>query len=128
MNLDQLKMAPKITVKKDYILVEPKEIDYWQIWEGIGKVRNLPEFSQKNDIWVFHDSPITLTYVDLHKLKEYIEEIYPEDVTRSKTAIVIATGLQSAMASFFSEIAKDLPFEIKVFSDFQAAEDWIIDN
>lgn len=125
MNLDQLKIAPKITVKKDYILVEPKEVDYWQIWEGIGKVRNLSEFSQKNDIWVFRDSPITLTYVDLYKLKDYIEDIYPEDVTRSKTAIVVATGLQSAMASFFSEIAKDLPFEIKAFSDFKAAEDWI---
>lgn len=128
MNLDQLKIAPKITVKKDYILVEPKEVDYWQIWEGIGKVRNLPEFSQKNDIWVFRDSPITLTYVDLHKLKDYIEDIYPEDVTRSKTAIVVATGLQSAMASFFSEIAKDLPFEIEAFSDFKAAEDWIINK
>ena len=121
-------MSPKITVKKKYILVEPKEVDYWQIWEGIGKVRNLPEFSQKNDIWVFRESPITLNYVDLHKLKEYIEEIYPEDVNRKKTAIVVATGLQSAMATFFLEIAKDLPFEIKVFSDFEAAEDWIINK
>jgi hypothetical protein len=32
------------------------------------------------------------------------------------------------MATFFSEIAKDLPFEIKVFSDFEAAEDWMINK
>ena len=126
MNIDQMKMAPKITVKKDYILVEPKEVDYSQIWEGIGKVCNLSEFSEKNDIWVFRESPIKLTYVDLHRLKEYVEEIYPEDVTRSKTAIVAATGVQLGMAVIFSQIAEDLPFEIKVFSDFQAAEDWII--
>jgi hypothetical protein len=125
MNLDQLKMAPKITVKKDYILVEPKEVDYWQIWESIGKVRNLPEFPEKNDIWVFHDGPIKLTYVDLYKLKDFVKEIYPENVKRSKTAIVVESGLQSAIALFFAQIAKDLPFEIKVFFDFQTAENWI---
>ncbi len=30
--------------------------------------------------------------------------------------------------SINSQIAEDLPFEIKVFSDFQAAEDWIINK
>lgn len=126
MNLAQVKITPKITVKKDYILVEPKEVDYWQIWEGIGKVRNLPEFSEKNNIWVFREAPIRLTYVDLYKLKDFVEEIYPENVTRNKTAIVVETGIQSALAFFFSQIAEDLPFEIKVFSDFQTAEGWVI--
>ena len=125
MNLAQVKITPKITVKKDYILVEPKEVDYWQIWEGIGKVRNLPEFSEKNDIWVFNEAPVKLAYVDLYKLKDYIEEIYPENVNRNKTAIVVASGVQAAIANFFIQIAKDLPFEINVFSDFQTAEDWI---
>jgi hypothetical protein len=118
-------MAPKITVKRDYILVEPKEVDFWEIWEGIGEVRNLAEFSEKNDIWAFHEGPIKLDYVDLYKLKDFVKEIYPKNVTRSKTAIVVASGIQSAMALLFSQIAEDLPFEIKVFSDFQAAEDWI---
>jgi hypothetical protein len=118
-------MAPKITTKKDYILVEPKEVDYWEIWEGIGKVRNLPEFSEKNDMWVFQEGPIKLTYVDLYKLKDFVREIYPKNVKRSKTAIVVESGLQSAIALFFTQIAEDLPFEIKVFFDFQAAENWI---
>jgi hypothetical protein len=118
-------MAPKITVKKDYILVEPKKVDYWEIWEGIGKVRNLPEFSEKNDIWVFHEGPIELNYVDLHKLKDFVKEIYPEKAKRSKTAIVVESGLQSAMALIFTQIAENLPFEIKVFFDLQAAENWI---
>jgi hypothetical protein len=29
------------------------------------------------------------------------------------------------MAESFRQVAKDLPFEIRVFSDFQAAEDWV---
>jgi hypothetical protein len=29
------------------------------------------------------------------------------------------------MAESLKQITKDLPFEIKVFSNFQAAEDWV---
>ena len=121
-------MAPKITVKKDYILVEPKEVDYWEIWEGVGKLRNLPEFSEKNNIWVFNDSQIKFRFEDLFKLKEYINKIYPGKMTRIKTAIVVETDAQSAMALLFSQIAENLPFEIEVFTDFQAAEGWIINK
>jgi hypothetical protein len=28
------------------------------------------------------------------------------------------------MAESFRQVAKDLPFEIRIFSDIQAAEDW----
>ena len=121
-------MPPKITVKKDHILVEPSGVDYWEIWEGIGAEINLPEFPEKNDIWVFHDGPVKLTYVDLYRLKDFIQENYPDNAKRKKTALVVATGIQTAMANFFIQIGEDLPFEIKVFSDFQAAEDWIIDK
>jgi hypothetical protein len=40
-------MPPIITVKKDYILVEPEEVDYWEIWEGIANEMSLPEFPEK---------------------------------------------------------------------------------
>ena len=43
-------------------------------------------------------------------------------MTRIKTAIVVETDAQSAMALLFSQIAENLPFEIEVFTDFQAAE------
>ena len=49
-------------------------------------------------------------------------------MTRIKTAIVVETDAQSAMALLFSQIAENLPFEIEVFTDFQAAEGWIINK
>ena len=49
-------------------------------------------------------------------------------MTRIKTAIVFETGAQSAMALLFSQIAENLPFEIEVFTNFQAAEGWIINK
>jgi hypothetical protein len=118
-------MAAKITVKNDYILVEPEEVNFWDIWESIGQVRNLPGFCKKNNIWAFHKGPIKLDYVDLYKLKDFVEEIYAENLSKGKTAIVVETGIQSAMASLFSQIVEELPLEIKIFSDFQDAIDWI---
>ncbi len=48
-------MSPIITVKKDYIKIEPKEVDFGEICEGIAEARNLPELSEKNNMWVLHE-------------------------------------------------------------------------
>jgi hypothetical protein len=58
-------------------------------------------------------------------LKDLIIEIYPKDVKIKKTAIVVESGFQSRMAESSKQIAEDPPFEIRVFSDFQAAEEWV---
>jgi tRNA A37 threonylcarbamoyladenosine biosynthesis protein TsaE len=121
-------MPPIITVKKDYILVEPEEVDYWEIWEGIAKEMSLPEFPEKNDIWIFHEGPVKLTYVDLYRLKDFIEENYPENAIKNKTAIVVESGTQKAIAESFIQITVNLPFKIKAFSDLKSAEDWITKN
>ena len=118
-------MPPKITVKKDYIKIEPKEVDFGEICEGIAEVRNLPELSEKNNIWVLHEDPIKLDYVDLYKLKDFVREICPKNANKRKTAIVVKSGIQSAMAMLFTQIADNFPFEIKVFFNFQDAIDWI---
>lgn len=118
-------MAPKITIKRDYILTEHKEVDFGEIWEGIEKLRYLPESSEKNDIWVFQESRVKLDYVDLHNLKVFAKEIYPKKIAKSKTAIIVESGIQTVIALLFSQISENLPFEIKVFTDFQAAKDWI---
>jgi len=123
-----LKTAPKITEKDDYLLVEPEAVNYWEIWECICAELSLPQFPEKNDIWVFQKGPVKLTYVDLYRLKEFIQDNYPKTAKRNKTALVVETDIQAATAEFFIQIAEDLPFEIKIFTDFHSAEDWIISN
>ena len=123
----QLKMAPKITIKKDYILVEPQANSYWEIWEAVGRLLKMPEYPDKNVIWVFQESPINLVYDDLYKLKDFIQENYPANATRSKTAMVAVTGLHSSLVELFAQIANELPYEIRVFSDMQSAEEWIVE-
>jgi len=50
---------------------------------------------------------------------------YPIDVKIIKAPIVVETDIQSRMAESFRRIAVNHPFEIQVFSEFQAAAGWV---
>ena len=119
-------MSPEITINKDYILVEPKEgINYREIRRAIARLFYASGIPEKNGIWVFREGQEKFSYDDLYSLKDLIKENYPKDVKISKAEIVVESDFQSRMAESFSRISEDLPFEIQVFSDFQAAEDWL---
>jgi hypothetical protein len=119
-------MSLKLTNKNDYILVESSTgMDYWEIIEGIPKLFSMPEFKDKNDIWVFRGSQMKMLYTDLYNIKDSVEKICPKDSKGTKTAIVAETGVQQSFATLYSDIGKDLPREIRVFSDLKSAEDWI---
>ncbi len=121
-----LKMELDITNKDDYILVGPaKGIDFWGIMAALSKLFSMPEFKDKNDIWVFRHGQVKMLYTDLHKIKESAEKLYPKDSKGTKTAIVVDSGIQHSLAVLYSDIGKDLPREIRAFSDLKSAEDWI---
>ena len=120
-------MSPEITKKRDYVLIEPKGgTDFSEIQRAVARLFYIDEIPEKNRIWVFREGPEKFSYEDLHKLKDIIKENYPKDHLVRKTAIVIESEFQSSMAESFRQIAIDLPFEMRIFSDFQAAEDWVI--
>lgn len=119
-------MESKVTVNGAYILVEPSMgIDYWEILECLGKLRMMHDYLTKNDIWVFSEGPVMLAYDDLKKLKDIIIEYYPKNAIRTKTAIVVESGIQFGIVNQFINIAEELPYQIKVFYDLNAAEEWI---
>lgn len=122
-------MTLEITDKEDYLLVEPSEgMDYWEILEAIPAVFLMPQFKDRDDIWVFRKGQMKIHYSDLNTLKGVAEKLHPEESNGRKTAIVTETGSQQALASIYSDIGKDLPREIKIFSDLKLAEDWIKQN
>ncbi len=122
-------MELNLTTYDDYILVEPVNgLDFWEIMEGISKLFSMPEFKDKNDIWVLRDGQVKMLFADLYKIKEHAEKIYPKNSKGSKTAIVAGSGIQHSLAELYSDIGKDLPREIRVFSDLKSAEDWIVES
>jgi hypothetical protein len=67
-----------------------------------------------------------MAYTDLYLIKGLVEEICPKNSKGTKTAIVAENGLQQSLGTLYSDMCKDLQREIRVFSDFKSAENWII--
>ncbi len=119
-------MAPQITIKKDYILIEPKDgFDFREIKQGVARLFYVKGIPEQNRIWIFREGPENLTVDDLNRLKTLVKEYYPADANIRKTALVVETGQQASLAEAFINIAKDLPQEFKVFSSLADAEAWV---
>ena len=120
------KMPPEITIKKDYILIEPKAgIDLREIQQGVARLFYVKGIPEQNRIWIFREGPQNLSFDDLHRLKDIIKENYPKDSRINKTALVVQPGEQSALAEVFAKIAEDLPQTFEVFSSLADAEEWV---
>ena len=119
-------MPPEITIKKDYILIEPKAgIDLREIQQGVARLFYVKEIPEQNRIWVFREGPLNFSYDDLPHLKDIIKQNYPKDSRINKTALVVESGAQSGLAEAFAKIAEDLPQTFKVFSSLADAEEWV---
>jgi hypothetical protein len=119
-------MSPRITIKEDYILVEPKEgTDLREIQQGVARLFYVEGIPEQNRIWVFREGPQNLSLDDLPVLRDIIKENYPAAARINKTAIVVESGTQSDLAAAFTKIAQDLPQLFKVFSNLADAEAWV---
>jgi hypothetical protein len=119
-------MPPEITIKKNYILIEPKAgIDLREIQQGVARLFYVKEIPKQNRIWIFREGPQNLSYDDLPRLKDIIKENYPENSKINKTALVVESEAQSDLALAFTKIAEDLPQTFKVFFSLADAEEWI---
>jgi hypothetical protein len=120
---------PQITIKKDYILVEPREYELYAILGCIADLFDMPENLEMNVIWVFKRGFSKITYDELYKIRDFVKENVPENENLDKrTAVVIESGFLSAMAHIFSRISENLSLNYKVFSDLPSAEKWLIDK
>ena len=119
-------MPPEITIKRDYILVEPKAgTDLREIQQGVARLFYVKGIPEQNRIWIFREGPQNLSYDDLPRLKNIIKENYPKNSRINKTALVVQPGAQAGLAEAFAKIAKDLPQTFKVFSSLADAEEWV---
>ena len=96
-------MPLNININDDFILVESTAgMDYWEIMEGISKLFSMPEFKDKNDVWVFKDGQMKVLFSDLYNIKDSVEKFYPKGSKDKKTAIVTETGVQNSLATLYS--------------------------
>ena len=126
MESDIENLGLEIFTKKDYILVKPPEgVNVKYILQVVEKVFSMPEFQEKDDIWIFRKGKLNIEFRDLNKIKEFAEKYYPKTSKGKKTAIVAEADLQRSLAVLYVDIGKDLPREIRILSDIKSAEKWI---
>ena len=119
-------MSQQITIKKDYILIEPKKgANFREIQQGLARLYYVKEIPEQNRIWIFRKELGNLSFDDLHRLKSMVRDYYPADASIRKTAIVVKSDPQKSSAESFVKIADDLPQEFKVFSSLADAENWV---
>ena len=119
-------MSPKISIRKSYVLIEPKAgIDYREIQRGVARLFYVDRIPNRNRIWLFREGPQKMSAEALVKLKDMIRDNYPDDTKVNKTAIVVSSDLQSNVAESFVQIAQELPQSFRVFSNLAEAEAWV---
>ena len=122
-------MSPKISIKENYILVEPEDgTNYREIQRGVARLFYSDRIPDKNRIWVFREGPEQFSRDDLLRLKFIVKDNYPSNAKVNKTALVVTSELQLKMAESFAQIAGDIPQTFKVFSSFADAEDWVMED
>lgn len=115
-----------ITSQKNYLLVRfTDEIRYSQIVAAIEELLAREDFPQWDDIWVFEGRLVDIRYEQLDTLIQAILSRYPMVASRSKTALVTATGFMAAIAEEFLRLARILPYELQLFHSLEDAENWL---
>lgn len=121
---DQLEI--EVIIEENYILIKPPSIiNLSNILNCISILFSIPEFQEKNDIWLLSEGHIDILYSDLEKIKNVAETNFPKYAKRGKTAIVVNNDLQYNLAVLYADTGKNLPREIKVFRDLDSAKVWI---
>ena len=119
-------MSPKVFDRKDYILVEPLEAEYWEILRTFGSLIKLADYPDRDIIWDFRNALLKVNYEDLYKIKNFMKQKYPENVKSDrKVAIVVEGGFNLALAEEYVRIAYELPPEFQIFQDLESAKNWI---
>jgi hypothetical protein len=120
-------MQSNVTVKEDYILVEPHDHDYWELLNCFGKLFDIQEYLTKSVVWKFNLGPVKLSYSDLDRIRDFVKTYYPKEADpKKKVAIVVESALGAAMAEEYVKIMNGaLPFKFMVFRKISKAEKWI---
>jgi hypothetical protein len=95
---------------------------------ALKQVMSLPDYPHKNTVYDYRNAIIGLSGFEFPEIIEYVELLYPQKTTRSKTAIIVSSGLQRGIMETYKDVGKNLPFEIDVFWDKGSAEKWVTEE
>ena len=100
-------------------------VDEHELVYAIKAVAALPEYPEKNDLWVFEECTFNFSHSKISSLIQVIGSVYPPSPSRTKTAILTNSELHYAFCKLFCDEAESLPYTIRVFTQHSEAEAWL---
>jgi len=118
----------EILIESNFILLKPpRELEFCNILMSIAMLFSIPEFKEKNDIWLLREGYSNILYSELEKIKYIAKKYHPKSNIRRKTAVVVNDDIQKSIAVLYADIGEDLPREIKIFQDLKSAKQWALE-
>ena len=110
-----------------YIRVDIEGTESHQILEGIKAAYALPDYQSRDSLWVFGRESFRVQIGELLEIAKFIRKSYSRGHKRTRRAMVVPPGLNAGFARVWSEMAPNLPFELKIFHELEEAELWLRD-
>ena len=118
--------AYQIVTKPDYIdVIIERNVDKEGIIATFYALNETKGFLKKDILWHFKGNIQPLNYHDTHFITKLAESIYPANAPAKKHAFVCDSMFVRAASELFAKEATILPFEIKVFDDYDQAVQWL---
>jgi hypothetical protein len=116
----------QITLTDEFLQVTVHDrITLSLVQNAILEILSFPEYLEKNDLWIFGDSPVAISYEEFPQLVRFIRQHYPTESKHTKTALVVPPGFTEALAALWMDEAGSLPYQIAMFHSRDAAVTWI---
>jgi hypothetical protein len=96
-----------------------------EIVEVLKEAYAFPGYHGRNSLWVFGPKSFRVQLGELMEITKFIRKNYSDDRPRTKRAMVVPPGLNAGFAKVWTEMAPNLPFEVKVFHDEEEAVAWL---
>ncbi len=114
-----------ITSRADHLLVELRAITCEAVAAATRELMARSDYPHRNDLWDFSGTPVLLSQEDLAPLISLVAACYPAEATRTRTALVVRGGFQTAVAEMWCAEARRLPCEVQAFTSRARAEAWL---
>ena len=97
---------------------------FTDVIDAIRDANNQPHYFEKNNIYIFSNELIEGTFAQMEQVMQFILVSYPKINPGIKTAVVVSGGFNRALVDLWATDSDRLPFDVRVFSNQEAAEIW----
>lgn len=109
----------------EYIRVTIEGTEPHEIVECLKAAYAFPSYHERDSLWVFGPKSFKVQLVELLEITRFIRQNYDQDRPRTKRTMVVPPGLNAGFAKVWTEMAMNLPFEVKVFHEEEPAIAWL---